>query len=134
MVSESAPTITYPGKRLGLPFSGPGSLGKMGRRLAALTVDWAISLFLGAAFFKYDNIAIMVVFVALNYLFEVSTGASIGHRLLGLKLVRLDGSWVGFWRPLIRNLLLILVIPVAVWDADGRGLHDKAAGTVLVRR
>jgi hypothetical protein len=25
------------------------------------------------------------------------------------------------------------VIPAAIWDADQRGLHDKAAGTVLVR-
>ena len=25
-----------------------------------------------------------------------------------------------------------LVIPAVIWDADQRGLHDKAAGTVLV--
>ena len=29
--------------------------------------------------------------------------------------------------------LLALVIPAVIWDADQRGLHDKAAGTVLVR-
>jgi len=25
------------------------------------------------------------------------------------------------------------VIPAVIWDADQRGLHDKAAGTVLIR-
>jgi uncharacterized RDD family membrane protein YckC len=25
------------------------------------------------------------------------------------------------------------VIPATIWDRDGRGLHDKAAGTVVVR-
>ncbi|MEY4301088.1 MAG: hypothetical protein RJA30_239, partial [Actinomycetota bacterium] len=40
----------------------------------------------------------------------------------------------GFYAATIRTLLLLLVIPVAIWDADSRGLHDKAAKTVLVRR
>jgi hypothetical protein len=29
--------------------------------------------------------------------------------------------------------LLCIVIPAVIWDADHRGLHDKIAGTVLVR-
>jgi len=33
----------------------------------------------------------------------------------------------------VRSALLCLVIPAVVWDRDGRGLHDTAAGTVLVR-
>jgi uncharacterized RDD family membrane protein YckC len=51
-----------------------------------------------------------------------------------LRLQRLDGGWVGLWKPVIRTVLLILVIPAVIWDADQRGLHDKAVGTVLVRR
>jgi len=133
MVSSESSNINWPGKRIGLPFSGTGSLAKMGRRVAALSIDWAIALFLAATFFKYDNTAILIVFVSLNYLFEVTTQGTIGHRLLGMRLTRTDGTWVGFWRPLLRNLLLLLVIPVAIWDADGRGLHDRASGTILVR-
>jgi hypothetical protein len=26
-----------------------------------------------------------------------------------------------------------LIIPAVIWDGDQRGLHDKIAGTVLVR-
>ncbi|PZU30429.1 MAG: RDD family protein, partial [Microbacterium sp.] len=43
------------------------------------------------------------------------------------------GGWVGLWRPIVRTLLLCLVIPAVIWDADQRGVHDKAAGTVLLR-
>jgi uncharacterized RDD family membrane protein YckC len=41
---------------------------------------------------------------------------------------------VGLYKAFLRALLLCLVIPVSIWDADNRGLHDKAAGTVLIRR
>ncbi len=53
--------------------------------------------------------------------------------LFGMRLVRLDGGWVGLWRPVLRTILLILVIPAVIWDADRRGLHDKLLGTVVVR-
>ena len=39
---------TYPGERLGLPRSGSGSIARFGRRIAALAVDWVISLGLAA--------------------------------------------------------------------------------------
>jgi len=45
----------------------------------------------------------------------------------------LSGGWVGLWRPVVRSILLILVIPAIVWDSDQRGFHDKIAGTVLLR-
>jgi uncharacterized RDD family membrane protein YckC len=33
----------------------------------------------------------------------------------------------------VRTGLLLLVLPAVVYDRDGRGLHDRAAGTVVVR-
>lgn len=41
MTAKSPPD--YPGKTLGLPDTGPGSLAPMGRRLAALLIDWLIA-------------------------------------------------------------------------------------------
>ena len=32
-----------------------------------------------------------------------------------------------------RTALLVIIIPVLVWDSDQRGFHDKIAGTVLIR-
>ncbi len=44
-----------------------------------------------------------------------------------------DGGPVGLARAALRTVLLCLVIPAVVWDRDGRGLHDRAAGTAVVR-
>jgi uncharacterized RDD family membrane protein YckC len=73
------------------------------------------------------------VFAVLQILFIPTAGGSPGHRILGMRVIRLGGGWSGLWRPLIRTALLIVVIPAVIWDADQRGLHDKASGLVLVR-
>jgi uncharacterized RDD family membrane protein YckC len=68
------------------------------------------------------------------WLGTAALGGSIGHQVAGLAVIRLDGVRVGLWHSLIRTLLACLLIPAAVWDRDQRGLHDKAAQTVLVRK
>lgn len=60
-------------------------------------------------------------------------GASAGQRLRRLRVARLDGTRIGPGRALVRTVLLCLLVPALIWDRDGRGLHDKATGTVLVR-
>lgn len=135
---------TFPGERLGLPSDGRGSIGKLGRRVGALFVDYIAATII-ATFFGYDQFALptdagitlfypLIVFAVLQVLFLPTMQSSPGHRLFGLTLRRVDGAWVGLWRPIVRTLLLIVVIPAVVWDADHRGFHDKLAGTVLVRR
>lgn len=81
----------------------------------------------------WRQFAPMMVFALLQVLFIPTAGGSPGHRILGMKVERLGGGWPGLWRPVVRTALLILVIPAVIWDPDQRGLHDKAAGTVLVR-
>lgn len=124
---------SYPGERLGMPAVGSGSVARPGRRIAALAIDWAAAVIISIAFFAYDSFATLVVFAAVQILFLPTLGGSPGHRLVGLRLQLVGGGWVGLWRPIVRTALLVLVIPAVIWDADQRGLHDKAAGTVLVR-
>ena len=124
----------WPGERLGLPQTSTGSLAKFPRRLGALALDWSIAYLISYAFFGADATAIQAVFLIEQWLLVATTGASIGHRLLGMRVIRLDGAWIGFWRSLNRAGLLVLLIPAVIWDADNRGLHDKAAGTALVLR
>lgn len=123
---------SYPGERLGLPREGAGSVGRLGRRVGALFIDYGAA-YLISGFFGWDPLAILAIFALIQIAFLPTLQGSPGHRLFGLRLVRLDGAWVGLWRPIVRTLLLIVVIPAVIWDADQRGLHDKAAGTVLVR-
>lgn len=129
-MTDTAPD--FPGERLGYPREGAGSVARLGRRVAALFIDYGAA-YLISGFFQWDPLAIFAIFVLIQVLFLPTIQASPGHRILGLRLQRLDGGWVGFWRPIVRSLLLILVIPAVIWDPDQRGLHDKAVGTVLVR-
>lgn len=124
---------SYPGERLGLPDTGPGSVARVGRRIGALAIDWAAAVIISIAFFQYDSIATLLVFAAVQIVFIPTAGGSPGHRILGMRLVLLNGAWVGLWRPIVRTLLLVVVIPAVIWDPDQRGMHDKAIGTVLIR-
>lgn len=126
----------WPGERLGLPESGPRSVARIGRRFAAIAIDWGIALVLTLLFPTEGGAATFTtlgIFAVMQMLFIPTLGGSLGHRILGLRIVPLVGGWIGLWRPAVRTLLLALVIPVLVWDSDQRGFHDKIAGTVLIR-
>lgn len=125
-------TQIYPGERLGLPREGSGSIGRVGRRVGALFFDYGAA-YLISGFFGWDPLAILAIFATIQLVFIPTLQGSPGHRIFGLRLVRADGAWTGLWRPIVRTALLIVVIPAVIWDADQRGLHDKAAGTVLLR-
>lgn len=127
-------TANWAGKRLGLPEDGPSSLAKMGRRSLALALDWAIALMVSGAFFGGDNTATLSFFMLEQWLLVATLGNSFGHLVAGIKVQKLDGSHVGLVSSLVRIGLILLVIPAVIWDADNRGLHDKAAKTILVRR
>lgn len=114
-------------------------MGRVGRRIAALLIDWAIAVALacliwGYTLLNYDGFVVLAVFVLLQSVQLAVLGGSAGHLLLGLRLITLTGGRVGVWRPLVRSLLLGLAVPALVWDSDQRGFHDKIAGTVLIRR
>ena len=135
-MSQTAPRADqdWPGERLGLPASGTGSVARFWRRLAALLVDWGVSVVISIAFFSYDPLATLAVFALSQWVFLSVASGSFGHIIFRMRLVPIAGGWVGVWRPLVRTLLLCVVIPALIWDRDQRGLHDLAAGTVLVVR
>jgi uncharacterized RDD family membrane protein YckC len=124
----------YPGERLGLPESGPGSIARAGRRIVAIMVDWGIALLISNLAFGGDSWANLAVFAAEQILLVGTLGYSIGHRLVGIHVVRLGGGPAGPLAAVVRALLLCLVIPAVIFDPDHRGLHDKAMNTVLIRR
>jgi len=133
-VSSAVPAPSeWPGERLGFPRQGHTSIARAGRRIAAIAIDWGLAYLIGYAFSGQNGWVFLGIFAISQVVFEWTIGGSIGHRLLGLRLVKVGGGYIGLWRPLVRTALLCLVVPALVWDSDQRGFHDKVAGTVLIR-
>ena len=131
---DVAPVDGWPGRRLGLPPGGPGSIARPGRRTAALALDWAACLLISFAFLDGGGTATLVVFAVEQALFVALTGSSPGHRAARMRVVRLDGARPGALDALVRAVLICLVVPAVVTDVDQRGLHDRARGTALLVR
>ncbi len=138
--SVAADAGAFAGERLGLPQEGPRSVAGMGRRLGALFIDWVIALLIVSPFTGHRPFApgsnspwVLAVFAA-EYIILVSLiGRTIGMRLCGIGVMRLDGGRVALPAVVVRTFLLLLVVPAVIYDRDRRGLHDKAAGCVVVR-
>ena|SRR5687768_16915372 len=140
---EPLPEGSWPGESLGLPQEGPGAIAGTGSRLLALLVDLVVGGLIGGLLFSLlddpapsarstlGTAAFAVQLIVLQSL----TGQSIGMRLTRLRVARLAARSgpPGLLPVAIRTALLCLIIPAVVSDADGRGLHDKAAGTAVLR-
>jgi uncharacterized RDD family membrane protein YckC len=145
MSSTSSPA-DWPGRKFGLPATGPRSVARPGRRILALVLDWAIASALSVVFFppaaeegvaawtESNPFATLGIFAVLQVLFIATAGGSIGHLVFGMRVVPLNPAWVGIVKPIARTVLLCLAIPALIWDRDQRGMHDRLVGTILVRR
>lgn len=128
-----------------------------GRRFAGAFVDGIAYAIGGAPLLLDDAMAMsdvaMVVgilgFLVVGFIQCVmitSSGQSIGKKLLGMRIVRLDGSPCGFvhgvalraWLfgmltmiPYVGNMLS-LVDALAIFGAERRCIHDLLAGTKVV--
>jgi uncharacterized RDD family membrane protein YckC len=112
----------------------------VGRRLAAVVLDWICCLLVvglvvpDARYPSPDySWATLVCFTLEVLVLTWLGGASFGQRAFRMRVVTLAGGRAGLGRVATRTFLLVLLIPPLVWDRDGRGLHDRLAGTVLVR-
>ncbi|MEV0182995.1 RDD family protein [Streptomyces sp. NPDC050625] len=137
-MEDAGADFGYRGERLGLPEEGPGSIARPGRRLGALAVDWGLCLLIayGLITDSYDKAAQVwapLILLVLLVLTLGTVGSTPGKRLFGLRVVALGTGRVNPLRALLRTVLFFLAIPALVWDRDGRGLHDRLAGTVEVR-
>jgi uncharacterized RDD family membrane protein YckC len=128
----------YRGERLGLPKEGPGSIAPVGRRLAAVFIDWMLCLVIAYGLLAHGHFSgsspwTLLVFGVLSVLTVGTVGSTPGKRIMRLRVVRQDGERLGLLAVVIRTALLLLVVPALVWDRDTRGLHDKAVRAVEIR-
>jgi len=130
--SMNTKTEAYPGQRFGLPERGPGSVASMPRRVLALCIDWLLSMVI-AYWLTHSQFWTIAVFAIEVYLLTAFGGSTVGKRLLGIRVIRVDGGPVGFGWALVRTAILLTVVPPLLTDRDLRGLHDRAANTIVVR-
>ncbi|MFD1719057.1 RDD family protein [Georgenia deserti] len=105
----------------------------LGRRAVALAIDWTLASVISAGFFDYHPMATLGTFAVMTIAMVATISASIGHLVVGIGVRTPGRGPAGPLRALLRTVLLCLVIPAVVWTADGRGLHDVAAGTTVTR-
>ena len=125
-----------------MPPSGPGSLAGMGRRLAALLVDWLIAyglagllMALGIYPIQWLSTAVLVIWLILGVISVRLYGFTPGQLALGLRVASVDNRLhVGIGRALVRGVLVGLVVPALFTDSDGRGVQDRVTATAVVRR
>ena len=137
------PAGTWRGRRYGFPEDGPGAVATTGSRFAALFVDILaggliaalVNGYLGEPTLLERNLAVNGCFALQVILLQSLTGQSLGMRLIGIRVARLaePAAAPGFLPVAVRTALLFLVVPAVAIDRDGRGLHDKAGGTVVLR-
>ena len=118
-------------------------MGRVGRRVLGALVDWALCTFIAFGVFEvplpFTETAgsgawvTLAVFAVENLLLVGTLGYTVGHRVAGLRVRALHGGAPAPVQVLVRTVLLCLFLPATFWDREGRGLHDKAAGTVIVR-
>lgn len=135
---EAGIDFGYRGERLGLPEEGPGAVASIGRRFAAIFIDWALCLVIAYGLLagrevQATNSWALLVFLILSLLTVGTVGCTPGKRMLGLRVIAVRGGRLPAYRALLRTVLLGLAIPALIWDRDGRGLHDRLSGAVQVR-
>jgi len=113
----------------------------LGRRFAALMVDWLACYFIVAAstgglgaMAPNRSLSVLALFFVERAILSALQGATLGHKIFGIRIVRFaDGGAISPIQALIRSGLLVTVIFAITFDENGRGMHERFSGSVLTR-
>ena len=112
------------------------------KRLAAYLVDyfiigiicWIISLF-----GLFGDILSFLILAVYLIGFWSATGQTPGKAALGIKIVRLDGTKIGFENAVLRfigyivsSIIFFIGFLMIGWHGEKRGLHDLIAATAVI--
>ena len=110
-----------------------------GRRMLGVLIDWLMSYAIAIGFFvefgqSTMGAVVFLIFTVQYLVFAALGGATPGHRIMGLKIVRFsDGRMPTPLQALIRTGLLVLIITAITFDQNGRGINERLSNTVLVK-
>jgi uncharacterized RDD family membrane protein YckC len=115
----------------------------LGRRFAAISVDWLSSYLIASAFFSgpgtflertsHAGVPALLLFFSQYFLLVTLQGASAGHRIFRMRIVNFqDGARPTLLQALIRSVLMVIVITAITYDENGRGIHERLSKTKIV--
>jgi len=110
-----------------------------GRRMLGVLIDWLMSYAIAIGFFvefgePSMGAVVFLIFTVQYLIFTMLGGATPGHRIMGLKVVRFsDGGMPTPVQALIRTSLLVLIITAITFDQYGRGINERLSNKVLVK-
>lgn len=163
--TSSAPVSPPLPRAVASPYQGARmNYAGVGRRAAATILDSVIlSLFVGGvvgalgAYYGamgsvqssdlevvYSVAGCVMSLLVFGYyiVLEAAAGGTLGKKMLGMRVVKVDGSRCGFGSSLVRNIFRIidgllgyLLGAIFIWSSDrNQRLGDRVAGTVVVSR
>ena len=139
---NQAGSAGHPGERFGLPAEGVGSVAGFWRRVGGVTIDWLLGYLIALLFAGVDQFGrgstlgwtIWLVWFVITAIAIAAFGSTPGMIALGMRAAPVDDrALVGIPRALVRTVLLGLLLPALLRDEDGRGLHDRASKTIVIR-
>jgi uncharacterized RDD family membrane protein YckC len=115
----------------------------LGRRFAAISLDWLSSYLIAIVFFSGPGtflertsnatFSTPVVFFIEYFLLVALQGASAGHRIFRMRIVNFeDGRPPSIGQAFIRSVLMIIVITAITYDENGRGIHERFSKTKII--
>lgn len=114
-----------------------------GRRVIAIFIDWiastlTVSVLTGNSVLSpqggYERWLPLTVFAIETIILTATMGGSAGQLVCRVQVRRLSGARLDLLRAAGRTILVCLVIPAVIYNADQRGLHDLAVDSIAVRR
>ena len=131
--------------------------GVLSKRVVAFLVDWLIVLLLcavayvvvtfvgvltlGLGFLLYPVVFFAVALPYIGFTLGGPEQATPGMRMMGLKMIRIEGGQVDFWLAVVHTVLFWagnavlspLVLLLALFLDRKQTLHDRLLGVAMVR-
>ncbi len=126
-------------------------IASVGQRFGAFLVDFVISVLVGIVGMVIGsamggdgsvvNLVLSIGYWIVVLIMVATRGQSPGKIAIGIKIVKTDGSSIGFGRTLIRevigkiisSIILLLGYIWILFDGKRQGWHDKIASTYVVK-
>ncbi|MFL5773105.1 MAG: RDD family protein [Flavisolibacter sp.] len=124
----------------------PIEYGTFWERLGAYIID-VIILIIPTLILQYmiNDVGSTLISIAIDWLYFAlqesgHNQATIGKKALGLKVTSMDGQRITFGQAsgryfgkIISGLILCIGYLMILWDDRRQGLHDKMAGTLVIK-